>query len=197
MTSFQVDRPRGGDEAFASQRYLVWRSVVPGSHLSRLYRYACRRAEAGTMDLQDGQVPGTPSAGNDIMMDGLLEDLQPAVESVASVNLFPTYSYFRVYKRGDVLRKHTDRPACEISLSLCLGYAADRPWPIWIEGPAGVSRVELEPGDALLYRGTECPHWREACEADNVAQVFLHYVDQRGPHAEWKYDKRPSLRARW
>jgi hypothetical protein len=26
-----------------------------------------------------------------------------------------------------------------------------------------------------------------------VAQVFMHYVDEKGPYAEWKFDKRPSL----
>jgi hypothetical protein len=196
MAPFRTDGPRGRDRAFATQKFVVWRSLVDDPQRSLLYKYACMRAASGTMDLQDGQMPGTPSAGSDIMMDGLLTDLLPIIESASGLDLFPTYSYFRVYRRGDLLRKHTDRPACEISISLCLGYRADSPWPIWIEGPAGVSRVELEPGDALLYRGIECPHWRDACEGENVAQVFLHYVDRHGPHADWKYDKRPSLGAR-
>lgn len=53
--------------------------------------------------------------------------------------------------------------------------------------------MNLEAGDALLYRGIECPHWRTHFEGDHQAQVFLHYVDQQGPCAEWKFDKRDSL----
>jgi len=126
-------------------------------------------------------------------MEGLLLDLLPLAEQLASAKLFPTYSYFRVYQRGDALNKHTDRPSCEISSSICLGREAQGPWPIWIEGPEGISSIDLEPGDGLFYRGIECPHWREPLTEDLVAQVFLHYVDQNGPHAEWKFDKRTSL----
>ena len=91
-------------------------------------------------------------------MDGLLMDLLPRAEELSGLQLFPTYSYFRVYHRGDVLGKHTDRQSCEISLSLCLGYQGEKPWPLMVEGPGGSSAVALAPGDALLYRGIECPH---------------------------------------
>jgi hypothetical protein len=36
-------------------------------------------------------------------------------------------------------------------------------------------------------------HWREEFKGTWQAQVFLHYVDQNGPHAEWKHDKREKL----
>ena len=120
-------------------------------------------------------------------------DLLPQAEDITQLKLFPTYSYFRVYHRGDVLAKHTDRESCEISLSLCLGYEGDKPWPLMVEGPQGISSADLAPGDALLYRGIECPHWRETLANERNAQVFLHYVDQNGPYAEFKYDKRPGL----
>jgi len=179
-------------EEFAQNKYAVNRSCVTDPQLSLLYRYACRRAELGTMKLDDTS-PGALSAPGDVFMDGLLLDLLPIVERVSALELFPTFSYFRVYHRGDLLEKHTDRPACEISLSLCLGYEGERPWPIVIEGPNGVGTVELERGDGLLYRGIDCPHWRDSLDGDHVAQVFLNYVDKNGPYAEWKYDKRPAL----
>jgi len=179
-------------DLFAQKKYVALRSCVKDPELSLLYRYACKRAENGTMFL-DGTAPGAMSSAGDVFMDGLLMDLLPFAEEVSRAKLFPTYSYFRVYSRGDVLEKHTDRPSCEISLSLCLGYQAERPWPLLVEGPAGASSVELAPGDALLYRGIECPHWREPMDGEQTAQVFLHYVDQNGPYAEWKYDKRPAL----
>lgn len=179
-------------ELFARQKYVVWRSCVKDPELSLLYRYASKRAQIGTMFL-DGTSPGAWSAPGDCFMDGLLLELLPRVEEVSRAKLFPTYSYFRVYNRGDVLAKHTDRQSCEISLSLCLGYQSSRPWPLWLEGPLGSSAVELAPGDGVIYRGIECPHWREPMEGEQTAQVFLHYVDQNGPYAEWKFDKRPAL----
>ena len=179
-------------EIFAQKKYVVWRSCLKDPDLSLLYRYACKRAQIGTMKL-DGTAPGALSAAGDVFMDGVLVDLLPRAEEITGLKLFPTYSYFRVYHRGDTLEKHTDRPSCEVSLSLCLGYQGEKPWPLMVEGPEGASSVELAPGDALLYRGIECPHWRESLEGESTAQVFLHYVDQNGPYAEWKYDKRAAL----
>lgn len=179
---------------FQKDRYLVLRQLVIEPQLSQIYGYTCIAAQAGLMKATgDNQVPGTPCAYGDSIMDELLVSLRPSFESVVGFELFPTYSYFRVYKRGDILKKHTDRPACEISITLCLGYQAAKPWSIWIEGPGGVNCVSLEAGDALLYRGIECPHWRETFEGEAVSQVFLHYVDQQGPHAEWRFDKRATL----
>jgi len=179
-------------QLFARQKYVIWRSCLKDPQLSLLYRYASKRAQVGTMKL-DGTAPGALSAAGDVFMDGLLVDLLPGAEEISRRKLFPTYSYFRIYHRGDALEKHTDRPSCEISLSVCLGYLGAKPWPLLVEGPKGSSSIELAPGDGLLYKGIECPHWREALDGESTAQVFLHYVDQNGPYAEWKYDKRDSL----
>ena len=144
----------------------------------------------------DPRSPGADASQGDVFMDSLLVELLPRAEEICRLKLFPTYSYFRVYKRGDYLVTHTDRESCEISLSLCLGYEAEGPWPIILESPGGTVSIELQPGDGLLYRGMECPHWREPFQGERAAQVFLHYVDQNGPFAEWKFDERPALRFR-
>lgn len=178
---------------FSRDRYVVLRSWLPGPQLLFTYRYVRKMAERGLMLPGDDQVPGTPCGYGDWVMDGLLSDLLPAIEKASGLHLFPTYAYFRVYKPGDILKIHKDRPSCEISVTLCLGYSAAAPWPIWIAGPNGRSVVSLKAGDGLLYRGTECEHWREPFEGDHQAQVFLHYVDRNGPCADWKYDKRPGL----
>lgn len=180
---------------FERNRYVVLPCLLKEPTLTQAYRYACTMAEAGRMRTDDTQVSGTPSSYGDFIMDGLLEKLLPDVESAFAGKLFPTYSYFRVYKNGDVLARHTDRPSCEISVSLCLGFEGGKSWPLCIEGPHGTSSADLTPGDALIYRGMECPHWREAFEGVRQAQVFLHYVDQNGPCAEWKFDKRSSIKA--
>ena len=177
---------------FTRQKYIVWRACFKEPDLSLLYKYVCKRADSGTMG-HDPRSPGAWAAPGDFFINGLLMDLLPSAEDLTGLKLFPTYSYFRVYKRGDILVKHTDRPSCEISLSLCLGYTAKRPWPIFLDGPAGISSIELTPGDALLYRGIECTHWREPMDGERAAQAFLHYVDQKGPYAKWRYDKRPAI----
>ena len=181
-------------EVFERDRYVVIPSLLQEPSLTKLYDYA--RSVSALLAARspgDSQVPGTPSSYGDFMLDGLLVDLLPEVERATGLALFPTYSYFRMYKHGDALAKHTDRPACEISVTLCLGFEAEKPWPIWIYGPQGESSVSMEPGDGLIYRGTECPHWRAEFEGTRQAQVFLHYVDQKGPCADWKFDKRPSI----
>lgn len=177
---------------FEEKKYAVVHACVTEPQLSLLYRYARRRAELGTMKLDDTS-PGALSAPGDVFMDGLLVDLLPLAETVSQLKLFPTFSYFRVYHRGDILARHTDRPACEIGLTLCLGYDAERPWPIMIECSDAPVSFKLAPGDGVLYRGIECAHWRDAFDGNHIAQVILNYVDQTGPYAEWKYDKRPAL----
>jgi hypothetical protein len=141
----------------------------------------------------DRAVPNTPSAYGDPTFDGLLEYLRPRIETSAGLALYPTYSYFRLYKHGDVLRRHRDRPACEISVTLNLGQIPAEPWLIYVERNGAPYAASLSPGDALLYRGCDCFHWREAFPGNRLAQVFLHYVDRHGPNADQKYDGRLTL----
>ena len=138
----------------------------------------------------DRLLADTPCAKGDPLMDTLLLSLLPQVEKLSGLELHPTYSYFRVCKHGDLLPKHRDRAACEISMTLCLG--GDLLWPFWLQGANGVVKVEMAPGDGVLYRGIECSHWREAFQGTRLAQLFLHYVDKDGPYAEWKFDKRTA-----
>ena len=182
----------GLSHIFAQQKYAVCYRCLKEPDLTLLYKYVCKRAESGSMKT-DARSPGAWAAPGDLFIDGLLVDLLPFAEEVTGLKLFPTYSYFRVYKRGDILVKHTDRPACEITLTLCLGYQAEGPWPLFFESPDGVFSIELEPGDGLFYRGTEWSHWREPMNGELAAQAFLHYVDRDGPYAEWKYDKRAAI----
>jgi hypothetical protein len=176
-------------EKFALDSYAVVRSLLDAKSAAVLNDFAQSYATSGTA-FCDAQVPGTPAIYGAPLMERMLRRLVPAVEKASGKKLFPTYSYFRVYKRGDALKRHKDREACEISVSVCLGYRAAETWPLFVEGPAGVFAAKLEPGDGLLYKGTECDHWREPFEGESAAQVFFHYVDQNGPYAEWQFDKR-------
>ncbi len=177
---------------FSQQKYAVLHSVLEPRHTTFLYGHALHLVNSCKWG-SDTQVPSTPALYAEPLMEELLLRLLRRIEEASGLRLHPTYSYLRVYKQGAVLARHVDRPACEISVSLSLGYEAQTPWPLWIEGPAGVSSVQIEPGSALLYRGAECFHWRDEFSGELATQVLLHYVDQNGAHAEWKFDKRNGL----
>ena len=156
----------------------------------------------------DKQVPNTYSHYADMVMETLLMKVLPKMQQETGLQLIPTYSYARIYKRGDILRRHKDRPSCEISTTLNLG---GNPWPIFIDGtgadnvideyknivkpgaPEG-TKVLLDVGDMLVYSGCELEHWREPFEGNICGQVFLHYNHVNGPFADKnKFDGRPKL----
>ena len=156
----------------------------------------------------DQQVPNTYSHYADPVMETLLMKVLPKMQQETGLELIPTYSYARIYKQGDILKRHKDSPSCEISTTIHLGGSK---WPIYIDGtgadnvineeqnliklnaPEG-TKVLLDVGDMLVYSGCELEHWREPLEGNTCAQVFLHYNHVNGPFAEKnRFDKRPML----
>ena len=156
----------------------------------------------------DKQVPNTYSHYADMVMETLMMKVLPRMEKETGLQLIPTYSYARIYKKGDILKRLKDRPSCEISTTVNLG---GDPWPIFIDGtgsnnvideyknihkpnaPKG-TKVLLEVGDMLVYSGCELEHLREPFEGDVCGQVFLHYNHVNGPFADKnRFDKRPML----
>ena len=136
---------------------------------------------------KDEQIPNTYSHYADHVMETLLMKVLPKMQQETGLELVPTYSYARIYKRGDILHKHKDRPSCEISTTIHLG---GDPWSIFVEG----TEVMLDVGDMLVYSGCELEHWREPLEGNTCAQVFLHYNHVNGPFAkDNRFDKRPML----
>jgi len=178
---------------FGQHGYAVVPQLIEPALADFLWSYVHIKFASLLLNLGDAQVPNTPAGYGDPAFDGLLEYLRPRVEEQSGLTLYPTYSYVRLYKRGDVLKRHRDRPACEISISLNLGQMPAEPWPIYVERDAGPFRALLAPGDALLYRGCDCFHWRDGFAGSRLVQVFLHYVDRDGPHADQKFDGRKTL----
>jgi len=117
------------------------------------------------------------------------------MEKEAKLKLTETYSYARIYKKGDVLKRHKDRFSCEISTTMHLG---GEQWSIYLEpsGKEGQDGVEanLKQGDMLMYRGCDLEHWREPFEGKNCGQVFLHYNNINSAQADVnKFDGRPLI----
>lgn len=136
---------------------------------------------------------------------GLLWGLTPTISGLLGLDLLPSYSYFRIYREGDVCRVHCDRYACEVSLSLTLDYSDGVPWPLEMARvavpPSGLveddfgtlpyGAVEMQPGDGVLYQGVERRHGRITPNPNGwSAHLFCHWVRRDGPHAAHAFDGR-------
>ena len=161
----------------------------------------------GHYESRDEQIPDTYSQYANMAMETLLLKCQPGMEKATGLKLYPAYTYARIYKKGDELKRHKDRFSCEISTTMNLG---GDDWPIYLSpnenvgAPDGKNittaskakgvRVDLKPGDMLVYRGVELEHWREKFKGKECVQVFLHYNNRKTPGAKDNmFDKRPHL----
>ena len=149
----------------------------------------------GEYEGDEGQIPHTYSSYSDIAMETLMLKCQPVMEKITGLKLTPAYTYARIYKNGDVLKRHKDRFSCEISTTMNL---AGDPWAIYLEpsGKEGLKgiKVDLKPGDMLVYSGCELEHWRNKFKGKQCIQVFLHYNNRKTPGAQDNmFDRRPHL----
>ena len=143
------------------------------------------------------------------------------LEKIIGRDLYNTYYYDRFYFPGQELTKHADRDACEISVSVHVSTnleGKDADWPFHIKTPdtytdkkktevlvPGENRsLVLKPGDGLLYKGCERPHWRDPMPTPRrrkrdiilrrpqkeyyYHQIFFHYVLADGTRAHCAYD---------
>ena len=209
--------------SFKKNKYQVIRNAVSKEICDIAYHYLHISAEADYWllknnitheenifigNFKDAQVPNSYAKYADRLMETLLIKTIPVMEQKTGLKLIPTYSYCRLYRKGNILKRHKDRPSCEVSTTLCLG---GDPWPIFIDhtgsnnviserknihkanAPKGVKYL-LKPGDMIIYSGCELEHWREPFEGNLCGQVFLHYNHANGPFAKTNlFDKRPLL----
>ena len=181
-------------EMFREKGYVLVKNMVSKETAQMLFNYlVCesisKKIENPETQLEgDDQVPNSLSAINgDLIFESLLFGLKEKMELKTGLSLLPTYSYRRLYKHGNILHKHKDRPSCEVSATIKLSDNGGYNWPIWMEDTA----FELEDGDAVIYRGCDLTHWREPCGGPRkyiMGQVFTHYVDVNGPFAEYAFD---------
>ncbi len=136
----------------------------------------------------DIQAPNSSSCYNYVSFLELLCEKTTTVSEVIGEKVLPTYTYARVYRQGDDLKRHRDRDACEVSLTINLYQEED--WPIYIQKPNGEEvKLILKPGDAMLYLGCVADHWRFELKNNKHVQVFLHYVKSRGERFFAYFDK--------
>ena len=139
----------------------------------------------------DKRVPTAYAHYADLAMETILDILTPKMSKLTKLDLTPTYSYARIYGKGDILHKHTDRYSCEVSTTLNLG--GDM-WPICLIDKNGKHKeIKLNPSDMLIYNGCELEHWRDEFKGDICSQVFLHYNIKNDKADTNLYDNRLHL----
>jgi predicted 2-oxoglutarate/Fe(II)-dependent dioxygenase YbiX len=178
---------------FAIEKYVHLEKFLDVGNCKELTAELKRLVDA-KQTINDQQCPTSEAIHGAMAFDKLLVDLLPHFEKASGKRLYPTYSYARLYKKGEKLKIHIDRQSCEISATLTLGFDGEA-WPIYMgdENEKNAFKIVMGVGDVVLYKGMEKHHWRKKFKGEWQAQVFLHYVDADGPHKEWKFDKRPKL----
>jgi hypothetical protein len=143
------------------------------------------------------QVENSHAGYRNTFMQNLLKRCQPQVEKCTGLKLFPTYSYYRIYEPGNILRDHTDRPECEISVTVTLGFNyVGKPdgyrWSMYIFVDDEKKYFNCDVGDAIIYKGCEIKHGREQFDVGDDSyhvNVFLHYSQEQ----EHLYDGHDNL----
>jgi hypothetical protein len=183
-------------EFFEKNGYALVKNAITPELRDFVTQYALFDEMQKFNGIGDSQIPNAHYSYADPSMETMLLHLLPTMEENTGLKLFPTYSYYRVYKNNSELKTHKDRPSCEISATLCFNYSYDDSkftWPIFMEG----NGVNLKPGDMVIYRGCDLNHWRNPMISDDEhawhVQGFFHYVNQNGPYSDYKHDKRESI----
>ena len=179
--------------SYSQTGYTVVRELIPAALVEHLASYAQVLAGADRFS-GGGQVPGSLQLYGDPGFDAVLLNVTKRLGEASSLRLAPTYSFARIYRRGQALAAHRDRPECEHSASLHLAASSNVSWPIFMKDAVGATvEIDLEPGDAIMYRGADLIHWRDPSPHDWFVQLFLHYVDNYGPNAARRRDGRLTL----
>jgi len=204
-------------EYFKQNHYVVIKNFIPEAALGLYYEYCIMQAQAIDYKIakypkfwhcqwdgrfNDPMCPGVFAKYGDMLMETTMKLLTGKAEEYTGLKLNPNYTFWRLYEKDSELKKHTDRPSCEISATINLGSNTsnvdkevypDYEWPIFLKTKEGKELpVKLNPGDALIYKGYELEHWREKFIGLNNAQVFFHWCEKDGKLNNI-YDGRPLL----
>ena len=186
--------------SFSENGYEVVRNVISEDLLNHLkIEFQMMRdfeffysQEKNKFAFGDGQSPNSFSIYSAPFFESLALQLNGKMSEITNLELYPTYTYARIYYTGATLKPHKDRPSCEYSTTLCID--STDIWDFYIKNRNEKENVvKLNPGDMCVYSGCELEHWRKPYDGEMQMQCFLHYVNSEGPYADHKYDKRPMM----
>lgn len=171
-------------EEFEDLGYVLLENFIPKELIQVVCNYT-RFTRRDRPKYGNVTMPETHFGSEDCLIESMLHYMIPHMEELTGRKLYPTHGFFRVYKGKDVLHTHKDRPAAEISVTICLGYD-ENPSMFYANG----KYFKMNPGDIVIYKGCEVDHGRPIpFEGFWHSQMFLHYVDRNGKYTSWKYDK--------
>lgn len=177
-------------EYFNKNNYVILKDALTKDQCNSLVKHMFTLYEQGKL-VKDDQCPLSDAVYGDPIFDEILQRFAKPIGDAIGLKLLPTYTYARIYRQGEILKKHKDRPACEISATMTLGFDSKPIWPIFFDEEKEIP-VALEQGELAVYRGCEVLHWRTAFKGQWHVQVFLHYVDANGPHKDHVRDGRSN-----
>jgi predicted 2-oxoglutarate/Fe(II)-dependent dioxygenase YbiX len=180
-------------EYFEKNGYVVLSNSLTPQQCNQLVEHMFTLHKEGKL-VQDDQCPMSDAVYGDPVFDNILQKFAKPIGDAVGRTLLPTYTYARIYRPGEILKKHKDRPSCEISATLTLGYDAKNVWPIFFDEEKQIP-ISLEVGELAVYKGCEVLHWRTSFKGNWHVQVFLHYVDANGPYKDHYRDGRPEFGA--
>lgn len=169
--------------------YWITRNIIP-EFQAKYFANLLRSYDINFTKYGDVQCPMSICGYVLPVSEVLLFMLTDKLQSICGKKLLPTYSYMRIYSHAETLKPHRDRPSCEYSLTLNLD--CDIEWPFYVENLVSKEycKINMRPGDGVLYMGCKVEHFRNHFEGYKCVQVFLHYVDANGPYINYKFDRR-------
>ena len=222
------DTAKTGHEQFDKDGYIIIKNVWDPEELYHPVPQEKGQFHYGNSvyeyrhDAVEQQVEGSLARYNHPMYRRIHSGIRKKIEKCLGKKLYNTYYYDRYYFAGQELSKHADRDACEISISIHISTnleGEDADWPFYIKTPdtyydeskrdilvpGSVKSAILKPGDGVIYKGCERPHWRDPMPTPRVRkrdkwlrrpqpeyyyhQIFFHYVIQDGQRAHCAWDK--------
>ena len=188
------------NEQFEKDGYLVIKDLwdpkelfVEVPEIRGQINYWGKKKDQFTFDHLETQVEGSLACYTRPEYRHIHTGIRLKLEKEIGRKLYNTYFYDRFYFAGQALTLHADRPACEISVSVHISSNIEECWPLWIKTPdtyndetktivkeEGESRsVCLKPGDGMIYKGCERPHWRDPLPSRHTGDVNIRKLDNK------------------
>lgn len=179
---------------FNNAGYVVVRNFVDETTIQTISRYMENKIVRGEWGPDYSEPVTRYSYYADPLIEVMLRNSTSEVEKMVGEELFPTYSYSRIYLEGEELEKHVDRPSCEVSVTINVAFTGENS-PIYMKYPGrDANKYYLNPGDAVIYQGCVVEHWRDKLEKNQMnVQFMLHYVKKNGPNSGFALDRREKL----
>lgn len=178
-------------EYFEKNGYVVLKDALTKEQGAALTKHMFDLYDQGKL-VKDDQCPLSDAVYGDSIFDNMLQNFAKPIGDAVGKTLLPTYTYARIYRPGEILKRHKDRPSCEISATMTLGFDAKPIWPIFFDEEKEIP-VALEVGELAVYSGCEILHWRPPFKGQWHVQVFLHYVNANGPYKDHYKDGRQEF----